>query len=149
MFLARASITQRYHLPVWKEAQLLLKRSFTSLLSGMQYFAPLAIGTQVTPATNDDEEAPTATRYRAFQWLSREIIEEKDPSGPNDKLNNYLSSGDAVGGVVTTTMQDRSSPRSTSSSLSSSSISLEQQPQPRSFQLQRVASRCSCQVSVR
>ena len=84
---ARASITQRYHVPVWKDAQLLLKRSVIALLSGLQYFAPLSIG--------------AAASTRAFQWLSREIIEEKNPSVPADKINNYSSSGEAVGGVVT------------------------------------------------
>lgn len=77
----------------------------------MQYFAPLSIGPQaglstvVPPNADNDSEPKTTnappTRHRQFQWLNREIIEEKDPSGPNDKLNNYLSSGDAVGGVVT------------------------------------------------
>jgi hypothetical protein len=100
---ARASITQRYHLPVWKDAQLLLKRSFTSLLSGMQYFAPLSIGPQIVPTLDEDDPKNTQPqpKHRHFQWLTREIIEEKDPSIPNDKLNNYLRSGDAVGGVVT------------------------------------------------
>lgn len=37
-----------------------------------------------------------------FRWLSRDVIEEKvmhDPAADN-KINNYSSTGDAVGGVV-------------------------------------------------
>ncbi|KAI6225410.1 UPF0378-like protein [Aphelenchoides fujianensis] len=155
---ARASITQRFHVPVWKDAQLLLKRSFTALLSGMQYFAPLSIGFAALPppplvhsssastlnleATGGEQErpadgAPTRARHRQFQWLTRDIIEEKNPAVPNDKINNYSSSGEAVGGVVTTTSTQadrKSSFRDASNEVTTT------------CQLQRVASRCSCQL---
>ncbi|KAI6220278.1 UPF0378-like protein [Aphelenchoides besseyi] len=156
---ARASITQRFHVPVWKDAQLLLKRSFTALLSGMQYFAPLSIGLQSIPqapstsASNSNldsvvdgatENAYQSTRTRQqtreFQWLSRDIIEEKNPTVPSDKINNIVSSGESVGGVVTTT-STQSEHHSSASDLSIPSTSMTT-----SCQLQRVASRCSCQL---
>ena len=90
---ARASVTQRYHVPVWRNSQLLLKRSYTSLLSGMQYFAPLTMKSQL------QAEEPKTPLWKSFQWLSREIIEEKTTQ-PHDKVNKYTRSGEAVGGIV-------------------------------------------------
>ncbi|CAD5207695.1 unnamed protein product [Bursaphelenchus okinawaensis] len=119
---ARASITQRFHLPVWRNSQLLLKRSYAAFLSGMQYFAPLTI------QQNQRTDVPL---YKRFQWLSREIIEEKDPRQPHDKVNNYSRSGEAVGGVVTAPVERRQDDESTANS---------------TVQMQRVASRCSCQM---
>uniref|UniRef100_A0A915DHJ3 BLTP2/FMP27/Hobbit C-terminal domain-containing protein n=1 Tax=Ditylenchus dipsaci TaxID=166011 RepID=A0A915DHJ3_9BILA len=115
---ARASVTQKFHHPIWRNAQLLLKRSWTSTLSGMQYFAPLVIG-----------ENSTRSEEPQFRWLSREVIEEKALSDPsvNDKVNNYSATGEAVGGVVSDPANQLS-------------------PHPELLQLQRVASRCSCQL---
>uniref|UniRef100_A0A7E4W368 Fmp27_GFWDK domain-containing protein n=1 Tax=Panagrellus redivivus TaxID=6233 RepID=A0A7E4W368_PANRE len=116
MTASRASLTQRVHLPVWRNAQLLLKKSWTAMLSGMQYFAPLVIGRSA--AMGRDQ----------FRWLSKDVIEDHVVDATvNDKLNNFSATGEAVGGVVT----------------DSSSQTPRSSPGP---QLQRVASRCSCQM---
>ncbi|KAI1722496.1 golgi-body localization protein [Ditylenchus destructor] len=113
---ARASVTQKFHHPIWRHTQLLSKRSWTAVLSGMQYFAPLVIG-----------ETPGEQGQPRFRWLSREVIEEKVMSDPSmdNKVNNYSSTGEAVGGVVAVPVNHSSA----------------SEPQ-----LQRVASRCSCQL---
>lgn len=59
----------------------------------MQYFAPLTMKTQL------QTEEPKVPLWKSFQWLSREIIEEKTTQ-PQDKVNKYSMSGEAVGGVV-------------------------------------------------
>nr|CAD2181689.1 unnamed protein product [Meloidogyne enterolobii] len=115
---ARASVSQRLHVPVWRRKQLLLKKSWITTLSGMQYFAPLFI------AQDDCSLKPTE-----FRWLNRDIIEEKQM--PTDqqqsKVEDFSTTGEAVGGVV----------------VDNSTISVDSSS---SIQLQRVASRCSCQL---
>lgn len=96
MTASRASVSQKIHLPVWRNAQILIKKSWTSILSGMQYFAPLAIGKSPTPSRSQ------------FRWLNREIIEEKQQEGSSrlsDKINSYSSTGESVGGVVSGTFK--------------------------------------------
>lgn len=120
---ARASVTQRIYSLVWKKSQLLSKKSWCATLSGMQYFAPLVMSQHLNPSSSLSESIP-----QGFHWLNRDIIEEKTCSDPNisDRLNPYISTGEAVGGVVV----DHGNVAQTEGKL----------------QLQRVVSRCSCQM---
>uniref|UniRef100_A0A1I7VXQ5 Fmp27_GFWDK domain-containing protein n=1 Tax=Loa loa TaxID=7209 RepID=A0A1I7VXQ5_LOALO len=120
---ARASVTQRIYALVWKKSQLLSKKSWCATLSGMQYFAPLVMSQHLNPSSSPSESIP-----QGLHWLNRDIIEEKTCSDPNisDRLNPYISTGEAVGGVVV----DHGNVAQTEGKL----------------QLQRVVSRCSCQM---
>lgn len=75
-----------------------------------------------------------------FRWLSRDVIEEKIISDPslNDKINNYSSTGEAVGGVVAGFLFNF---------FKKSFIDIVYaSTNSHNLQLQRVASRCSCQL---
>ncbi|VDM51676.1 unnamed protein product [Angiostrongylus costaricensis] len=108
---ARASVTQKVHRCVWRNGQLLGKKSWSSVISGMQYFAPVSI-----PIGRNFESS--------FRWLSREVIEEKTPSGAigDPYLHPYIGAGEAVGGVV------------------------DVEESTDKIQLQRIVSRCSCEI---
>uniref|UniRef100_A0A915PXZ3 FMP27/BLTP2/Hobbit GFWDK motif-containing RBG unit domain-containing protein n=1 Tax=Setaria digitata TaxID=48799 RepID=A0A915PXZ3_9BILA len=120
---ARASVTQRIYVLVWKKSQLLSKKSWCATLSGMQYFAPLVMSRNPNSSSSPAESIP-----QGFHWLNRDIIEEKTCSDPSisDRLNPYISTGEAVGGVVV----DHGNVAQIEGKL----------------QLQRVVSRCSCQM---
>ncbi|KAM3716537.1 Protein hobbit [Dirofilaria immitis] len=120
---ARASVTQRIYALVWKKSQLLSKKSWCATLSGMQYFAPLVMSQHLNSSNCSPESIS-----QGFHWLNRDIIEEKTCSDTNinDRLNPYISTGEAVGGVVV----DHGNVAQIEGKL----------------QLQRVVSRCSCQM---
>lgn len=64
-----------------------------------------------------------------FYWLSRNLIEQKHmgtTTEKSNKISDLLASGEAVGGIV----YDVNNPQSVNTN----------------FQLQRMASRCSCQL---
>ncbi|KAJ1358912.1 hypothetical protein KIN20_017480 [Parelaphostrongylus tenuis] len=85
---ARASVTQKVHRCVWRNGQLLGKKSWSSIITGMQYFAPVSL--------------PNERNLESFRWLPREVIEEKTPTGVvgDPYLHPYIGAGEAVGGVV-------------------------------------------------
>ncbi|CEF66821.1 UPF0378 protein KIAA0100 [Strongyloides ratti] len=116
MTASRAAINENIHTPVWRDNQLLIKTSWSAVFSGMQYFAPVMMG-----------KDKNSLNKKQFSWLRRDVIEEKPGSDQNinDKINDYSGTGEAVGGVV-----------SDGSTVTNSN----------GLQLQRVASRCSCQM---
>ncbi|VDN18181.1 unnamed protein product [Gongylonema pulchrum] len=127
---ARASVTHRIHSLVWKKSQLLRKKSWCATLSGMQYFAPLLMAQHPNSQQQQQQQqrSPSEQIPEGFHWLNRDIIEEKTCSDPSisDRLNNYISTGEAVGGVV----------------VDHGCVGQAE----RKLQLQRVVSRCSCQM---
>ncbi|KJH44246.1 hypothetical protein DICVIV_09718 [Dictyocaulus viviparus] len=67
---------------------------------------------------------PNGRSIGSFKWLPKEVIEEKTPTGVVDDpyLHPYIGAGEAVGGVV------------------------EAEESPEKIQLQRIVSRCSCEI---
>ncbi|KAL3069292.1 hypothetical protein niasHS_018017 [Heterodera schachtii] len=138
---ARASVSQRWHIPVWRHTQLLLKRSWTTVLSGMQYFAPVFIA---------HEPGSSKLKPTEFHWLDRNVIEEKQmkTDQPHNKLDDFATIGEAVGGVVvdsnSTSVPSTAGGDEGGEADDNSSANFDHHHHL--LQLQRVASRCSCQL---
>ncbi|GMT29181.1 hypothetical protein PFISCL1PPCAC_20478, partial [Pristionchus fissidentatus] len=103
---SRATLTQKVHRSVWRSAQLLGKKSWSAMLNGMQYFAPIS-----RSAWEDEERS----------WLTKEDIEDRwgGEAHNGDRVNALMGAGESVGGMVKTA---------------------------NGRQLQRIISRCSCQI---
>ncbi|XP_074119806.1 bridge-like lipid transfer protein family member 2 isoform X1 [Sminthopsis crassicaudata] len=111
---AKAQLLQCQHHPAWYGDTLKQKTSWTCLLDGMQYFAT----TESSPAERDDRQL----------WLEVKNIEEHRER-TLDSVQELMESGQAVGGMVSTTT-DWNQPAEA------------QQAQ----QVQRIISRCSCRM---
>ncbi|KAM6464675.1 bridge-like lipid transfer protein family member 2 isoform 2-T2 [Liasis olivaceus] len=111
---AKAQLLQCQHHPAWYGDTLKQKTSWTCLLDGMQYFAT----TESSPSEHEDVQL----------WLEVKNIEEH-PQRSLDSVQELMESGQAVGGMVSTTT-DWNQPH-------------EVQP---TQQVQRIISRCSCRM---
>ncbi|XP_027718336.1 protein KIAA0100 homolog [Vombatus ursinus] len=111
---AKAQLLQCQHHPAWYGDTLKQKTSWTCLLDGMQYFAT----TESSPTERDDRQL----------WLEVKNIEEHRERSL-DSVQELMESGQAVGGMVSTTT-DWNQPAEA------------QQAQ----QVQRIISRCSCRM---
>ncbi|XP_063002776.1 bridge-like lipid transfer protein family member 2 [Elgaria multicarinata webbii] len=111
---AKAQLLQCQHHPAWYGDTLKQKTSWTCLLDGMQYFAT----TESSPLEHEDLEL----------WLEVKNIEEHRQRSL-DSVQELMESGQAVGGMVSTTT-DWNQPH-------------EVQP---TQQVQRIISRCSCRM---
>uniref|UniRef100_G3T406 Bridge-like lipid transfer protein family member 2 n=1 Tax=Loxodonta africana TaxID=9785 RepID=G3T406_LOXAF len=111
---AKAQLLQCQHHPAWYGDTLKQKTSWTCLLDGMQYFAT----TESSPSEQDGRQL----------WLEVKNIEEHRQRSL-DSVQELMESGQAVGGMVTTTT-DWNQPAEA------------QQAQ----QVQRIISRCSCRM---
>ncbi|XP_053131385.1 bridge-like lipid transfer protein family member 2 isoform X2 [Hemicordylus capensis] len=111
---AKAQLLQCQHHPAWYGDTLKQKTSWTCLLDGMQYFAT----TESCPSEHEDMQL----------WLEVKNIEEHRQRSL-DSVQELMESGQAVGGMVSTTT-DWNQPH-------------EVQP---TQQVQRIISRCSCRM---
>ncbi|XP_026547905.1 protein KIAA0100-like, partial [Notechis scutatus] len=111
---SKAQLLQCQHHPAWYGDTLKQKTSWTCLLDGMQYFAT----TESSPSEREDVQL----------WLEVKNIEEH-PQRSLDSVQELMESGQAVGGMVSTTT-DWNQPH-------------EVQP---TQQVQRIISRCSCRM---
>ncbi|XP_042194719.1 protein KIAA0100 [Callorhinchus milii] len=112
---AKAQLWQCQHYPSWYSHALKQKTTWTCLLDGMQYFATM----ETKPAEKEEE-------YQL--WLEVKNIEEHRERNL-DSVAELMESGQAVGGMVSTTT-DWNLPAQ------------EHQTQ----QVQRIISRCSCRM---
>lgn len=96
---AKAQVTQRFHLPVFRENQLLTKVVWVAMLSGMQYYA--TVGGKETASSFDVNSAGSSSVSDKVKWLNKELIEERNLSDQNlDVVDSFSSQGQAAGGVV-------------------------------------------------
>ncbi|CAL8069118.1 unnamed protein product [Calicophoron daubneyi] len=142
---ARAKLDALAHPPVWRDSQLLAKSSLVGHLECMQYYATVG---KVDPGTPN-------------QWLSTGDVSDWvhfNPNADEDALSGrpeVVGCGRSVGGVVNACVSCRPTDPS---SLLSGVTAIQSDPIPhrpsvgtpgkpsRPIQLQRMISRCSCQV---
>ncbi|XP_059829672.1 bridge-like lipid transfer protein family member 2 isoform X1 [Hypanus sabinus] len=111
---AKAQLMQCLYHPAWYNDTLKQKATWTCLLDGMQYFATM----ETNPAENEERQL----------WLEVKNIEEHRTRNL-DSVAELMESGQAVGGMVSTT---------TDWNLPAEGY----QPQ----QVQRIISRCNCRM---
>ncbi|XP_068172952.1 bridge-like lipid transfer protein family member 2 isoform X1 [Antennarius striatus] len=111
---AKAQLLQCEHHPAWYNDTLKQKTTWTCLLDGMQYFATM----ELNPSEQEDRQL----------WLEVKNIEEHRQRNV-DSVLELMESGQAVGGMVSTTT-DWNQPAQVNESQ----------------QVQRIISRCSCRM---
>lgn len=111
---AKAQLLQCEHHPTWYSDTLKQKTTWTCLLDGMQYFATM----ELNPSEQEDRQL----------WLEVKNIEEHRQRNL-DSVQELMESGQAVGGMVSTTT-DWNQPAQVNESQ----------------QVQRIISRCSCRM---
>lgn len=111
---AKAQLLQCEHHPSWYNDTLKQKTTWTCLLDGMQYFATM----ELNPSEQEDRQL----------WLEVKNIEEHRQRSM-DSVLELMESGQAVGGMVSTTT-DWNQPAQVNESQ----------------QVQRIISRCSCRM---
>ncbi|MED6271525.1 hypothetical protein CHARACLAT_021157, partial [Characodon lateralis] len=111
---AKAQLLQCEHHPAWYSDTLKQKTTWTCLLDGMQYFATM----ELNPSEKEDRQL----------WLEVKNIEEHRERNL-DSVQELMESGQAVGGMVSTTT-DWNQPAQVNESQ----------------QVQRIISRCSCRM---
>ncbi|XP_051891846.1 protein KIAA0100-like isoform X2 [Pristis pectinata] len=111
---AKAQLLQCLHHPAWYNDTLKQKATWTCLLDGMQYFATM----ETNPAEKEERQL----------WLEVKNIEEHR-SRNLDSVAELMESGQAVGGMVSTT---------TDWNLPAQGYQTQQ--------VQRIISRCSCRM---
>ncbi|XP_053729479.1 bridge-like lipid transfer protein family member 2 isoform X1 [Synchiropus splendidus] len=111
---AKAQLLQCEHHPSWYNDTLKQKTTWTCLLDGMQYFATM----ELNPSEHEDRQL----------WLEVKNIEEHRQQNL-DSVLELMESGQAVGGMVSTTT-DWNQPAQVNETQ----------------QVQRIISRCSCRM---
>uniref|UniRef100_A0A3Q2NT77 Bridge-like lipid transfer protein family member 2 n=1 Tax=Fundulus heteroclitus TaxID=8078 RepID=A0A3Q2NT77_FUNHE len=109
---AKAQLLQCEHHPTWYNDTLKQKTTWTCLLDGMQYFATM----ELNPSEQQDKQL----------WLEVKNIEEHRERNL-DSVQELMESGQAVGGMVSTTTDFNHKTAA-------------------SQQVQRIISRCSCRM---